>query len=333
MRRRLGGVRLSKVNTAMPLFGLALVVAVAFGSRVTVNGTQIGSNVPWWLRGPVVGIGVLLVFLAVLASREPATALRADRGFLGAPPREPDRLVARPDLVKAVVSAILERPTAVAVVGIGGVGKSALAAVVCGDRRVRRRFGDGVTWLEAGAGKDPVTLLADLARRLGISGAESGFGTVGQGRDVLAAALRGKHVLIAVDNVWDSGPLHALLSLAPACTLLFTTRQPELATIVNAAQVRVDELTPEQSLQLLGLWTGQTAVQLPNEASSLCARLGNLALAIAMAGAMVARGRTFGNVLALIDQDLGLVRAELDPAYSYKTLRVIHSRSCRIPGQ
>jgi hypothetical protein len=123
-------------------------------------------------------------------------------------------------------------------VGFGGVGKSTLAAVACGDRRVQQQFRDGVTWLEAGAGKDPLVLLGDLARRLGVSDAESGFATAGQGRDVLAAALRGKRVLIAVDNVWDRGPLDALLGLAPNCTGLFTTRKAELAVMVNAIKTQ-----------------------------------------------------------------------------------------------
>ena len=39
-----------------------------------------------------------------------------------------------------------------------------------------------------------------------------------------------------------------------------------------------------------------------------------------MAGAMVARGRSFADVLALIEQDLGRVHADLDPEYRYRNL-------------
>jgi NB-ARC domain/WD domain, G-beta repeat/APAF-1 helical domain len=185
---------------------------------------------------------------------------------------------------------------------------------------VRRAFPDGITWLEAGPGHDPVALLADLARRLGLPETVAGFATIGQGRDQLAAALRGKRVLIAVDNVWDRGPLDALTGLAPTCAVLFTTRVPDLATTVGAAPILVDELTQEQALELLGRWTGQAPAVLPETARMLCTRVGNLALDVAMAGAMVARGRSFTDVLDLIELDLTRVRADLDPAYPYRTL-------------
>lgn len=77
-----------------------------------------------------------------------------------------------------------------ALTGMGGAGKSTLAAGACGDRRVRRRFRDGErTWLEAGPGQDPVVLLGDLVRRLGLPESESGFTTMVQGRDKIAAEL------------------------------------------------------------------------------------------------------------------------------------------------
>ena len=223
-------------------------------------------------------------------------------------------------LSAAIVRALCARDGPVALAGIGGAGKSTLAAGACADRRVRRAFRDGITWLEAGPGQDPLALLADLARRLGLPETAAGFATIGQGRDRLTAELRGKRVLIAVDNVWDHGALDALTRLAPTCAVLFTTRVPELATTVSATQILVDELTPEQALELLGRWTGQARAVLPETARLLCTRVGNLALGVAMAGAMVARGRSFTDVLDLIELDLTRVRADLDPAYPYQTL-------------
>ena len=48
--------------------------------------------------------------------------------------------------------------------------------------------------------------------------------------------------------------------------------------------------------------------------------MGNLVLGVAMAGAMVARGRSFTDVVALIEQDLTRVHADFDPAYRYRSL-------------
>ena len=318
--RRWGGFRLSKVNATLVVFGLALLIVAVAGPRATVNGTQIGPGASWWQRAVVVAAGLLAIALGVLAGRGPVRELWTGGGFLGAPPRVPARLVERPDLLAAVVRAVRAGERPVALAGIGGAGKSTLAARACSDRRVRRRFRDGITWLDADRGQDPVVLLADLARRLGLPDAAAGFTTVGQGRDTLAAALRGKRVLVAVDNVWERGPLDALTGLAPTCTVVFTTRLPELATTVNATPIRVDELTQDQALELLSRWTHQAPAALPDTARTLCTRVGNLALGVAMAGAMVARGRPFTDVLALIDQDLTRVRTELDSKYQYRTL-------------
>ena len=177
-----------------------------------------------------------------------------------------------------------------------------------------------MTWLEAEPGQDPVTLLGDLGRRLGLPESESGFTTVAQGRDKLAAMLRDKRMLVALDNVWERGPLDALTGLAPGCTVMFTTRRPELATTFGATEITVDELTHGQALELLSRWTGQADAELPPTARALCTRVGNLALGVAMAGAMVTHGRSFTDVAALIEQDLPRVHADLDPAYQYRNL-------------
>jgi hypothetical protein len=132
--------------------------------------------------------------------------------------------------------------------------------------------------------------------------------------------LQGRRLLVGLDNVWERGPLDALVGLAPGCTVVFTTRLPDLATTFGATQVVVDELTQGQALELLGRWTGQAPAQLPAAARTLCARVGNLALGVAMAGAMVAQGRSFTDVLALIERDLARVRADLVPRYRYRNL-------------
>ena len=217
MRRLFGGVRLSRVNTALLMAGVALLLVAFLGRWVTIASNQILQGAPGWVQVVLGVTGLLAIALAVATSREPARELRTVRGFLGAPPRMPDRLVEHPDLSKAAVAAPRAGGGPVALTGMGGAGKSTLAAWACGDRRVRRRFRDRVTWLETDPGQDPVTLLGDLARRLGLPESESGFTTVVQGRDKIAAVLRGKRMLVAVDNVWERGPLDALAGVAPGC--------------------------------------------------------------------------------------------------------------------
>ena len=322
MRRPLRGIRLSKLSIGLLVPGAMLLLVAVLGRWVTIGGNQIFRGAPWWVPVVLGAVGLLAIGGAMAASREPARELRTVPGFLGEPPKmpTPDRLVERPDLSAAVVAALRAEDRPVALTGIGGAGKSTLAAGACGNRRVRRRFRDGVTWLEAGAGQNPIGLLSVLARRLGLPESESGFTTVVQGRDKIATALQGKRLLVGLDNVWERGPLDALVGLAPGCTVVFTTRLPELATTFGATQVVVDELTQGQALELLGRWTGQAPAKLPATARTLCTRVGNLALGVAMAGAMVAGGRSFTDVLALIEQDLTRVHADLVPASPYRNL-------------
>jgi hypothetical protein len=152
-----------------------------------------------------------------------------------------------------------------------------------------------------------------------------------QGRDKIAAMLRGRQMLIAVDNVWERGPLDALADLAPSCTVMFTTRLPELASTFGATPIPVDDLGEDQALELLGNWVRRPLADLPPSARTLCTRLGNLALGVAMAGAMVARGRSFTDVAALIEQDPTRVHANLYPAYHRTLLAAIEAGISDLP--
>lgn len=69
---------------------------------------------------------------------------------------DPRRLVSRRDLAQKIAVALGTGGGAVALTGIGGAGKSTLAAGACLDPRVRRRFRDGMTWLGTAPGQNPV---------------------------------------------------------------------------------------------------------------------------------------------------------------------------------
>jgi WD40 repeat protein len=311
--------------TVVVLAALVLFGACWWGLEVGVH----------WSRGDAMALAAVPLGIAMTvggwwagldrntAAGESLGELRAAGGFRGAHPSVPDRFVARPDLSGEIVRSLCAREQVVAVAGIGGAGKSTLAASASADRRVREGFPDGITWLEAGPRRDPVVLLALLARRFGLSDSESGFTTMEQGRDKNATLLRNKRVLIVVDNVWERDPLDAVIGLSPGCTVLFTTRLAELASTFNVTPITVDKLTPRQALELLGRLTDKAPSDLPTEAHALCDRVGNLALGVAMAGAMVGRRSrlTFGDVLALIEQDLSQVRADLYPKYQYESLQ------------
>ena len=237
------------------------------------------------------------------------------QGFLGAQFCLPDRLVERPELLTEIVDALRARYGLVAVTGTGGAGKSTLAALACLDRRVRRHYRDGIAWLEASPGQDPVELLATLAHRLGMSRTAMSFATVEQGRKLLQPMLLGKRLLVAVDNVSERPLLDAVRDLTPACTVLFTTRLPELAGMVKASQIVVDRLSHDQSLELLGFWTGQAPATFLPEAQQLCTESGEMPLSVALAGGMVASGSSFMAALDSVKPFPGPPDGGSDPSY------------------
>src|SRR5262249_142195 len=149
----------------------------------------------------------------------------------------------------------------------------------------------------------PEALLADLAVGLDLDNAAITFSTREQGRELLSAALRGKRTLIAIDNVCEARQLDALAGLAPKGTVMFSTRLAELARSVKAEEILVDELTPDQALELLARWTNQAPRNLPDDARTLCARVAALAVGVATIGAMANQGRTFAQVRASIKPD------------------------------
>ena len=240
------------------------------------------------------------------------------QGFLGAQLCLPDRMVERQELLTEIVDALRARYGLVAVTGTGGAGKTALAALACLDRRVQRHYRDGITWLEASPEQEPVELLAALAHHLGMSDAATSFATVEQGRKLLQPMLVGKRLLIAVDNVSERGLIDAVRDLTPTCTVLFTARLAELATMVKATQVVVDRLSHDQSLELLGRWTGLAPATLPSEAQQLCAQSGETPLSVALVGGMVANGSSFIVALDSVKQFPDQPDARSEPSYQVR---------------
>lgn len=76
--------------------------------------------------------------------------MRPDRGsagpgrFLGRVPSPPGRFVGRPAEFGCIRTAVLQPRSRVAVVGMGGAGKSALVAKVAHDDTVAKRFHQGM---------------------------------------------------------------------------------------------------------------------------------------------------------------------------------------------
>jgi len=206
--------------------------------------------------------------------------------------------------------------------GMGGTGKSVVAAAVGRDERVRLNFSDGIIWVTVGQQPDELTIRsrqAYVAEALGDPPRD--FGDYEQGRARLSALLQNKRCLLILDDIWRAKDIDAFGAPGPGCRILITTRDRALITNVGATELDVDIMTDDQALALLAGWVGQPAQVLPCLAVDVMEECGKLPLALAIVGAM-ARGKPnrWDNILhKLRNQDLAKIGRDF-PNYPYPNL-------------
>jgi len=182
--------------------------------------------------------------------------------------------------------------------GMGGVGKSVLAAALARTCEVRRAFIDGVVWLNFGQRPNVLNQLRSIGWSFGDD--LKNYFNVASSRQALAALLESKNCLLVLDDVWDVDHVEIIHnSLGPRCRALLTTRDSSLVQALGAHEHPLDVLTDAEALSLLAEWCRQPVESLPRDARDVVKECGNLPLALAMVGAMV-RGNSdrWGNVLS-----------------------------------
>ncbi len=196
-----------------------------------------------------------------------------------------------------------ERGRLVTLTGPGGVGKTRLALQVAAT--LRDDFHDGVAFVDLAPVRDPALIPSSILHALGVrevSGRSA--------RDVVFAALQGRHVLLVLDNfeqVLDAAPIATLLlEHCPRLTILATSRTalrvraeqrfpvPPLAIPASRRPPVVEEVAGYAAVQLF--MARAQAVQpsfvlnVGNVAAvaAVCRRLDGLPLAIELAASRIA---------------------------------------------
>lgn len=168
--------------------------------------------------------------------------------------------------------------------GMGGIGKSVLAAALARDEQVLEAFSDGVIWIALGQQPDLPSRQLQLLRFLdrdhrAISDEKDGLGC-------LRLLLRDISCLIILDDVWDMNDVRAFDALGPNCRLLITTRNLEIVRGLKARELCLDVLGEEESRMLLSISSGLALTDLDPKAKEVAEECDRLPLALAMVGSM-----------------------------------------------
>ncbi|MGB0562773.1 MAG: NB-ARC domain-containing protein, partial [Spirulinaceae cyanobacterium] len=225
-------------------------------------------------------------------------------------PPLPEHFVARPEQQQALKAELLtEGAKAGALVvsaihGLGGIGKSVLAAYLAHDAEVQAHFRDGILWVTLGQNPDLLPLLSGWIKDLGDHDYKP------SGEQSAAAHLRtllyDKQALLVVDDVWQPEHLEPFRVGGAACCVLVTTRE---ARIPDAHCYRLDVMSPEQSLALMRQKLGAAlSEQQTAQALAFAREVGYLPLALELAASQVQEGVTWQELLA--DFEAEVVRLE-----------------------
>ncbi|WP_405447533.1 tetratricopeptide repeat protein [Streptomyces achromogenes] len=181
-----------------------------------------------------------------------------------------------------------------ALAGIGGVGKTTLAVHVA--HRARSAFPDGQLYVDLqGAGPrpaEPETVLGSFLRALGT--ADSAIPDSLEERSALyRSLLRGRRVLVLLDNAKDAAQVRPLLPGTEGCAALVTSRV-RMLDLAGAHLVDLDVMSPEEALVLFTRIVGEERVTAEREAAmDVVAACGFLPLAIRIAASRLAARRTW----------------------------------------
>ncbi len=199
-----------------------------------------------------------------------------------------------------------------AIQGLGGIGKTTLAAHLIRDPEVQRRFPDGILWTTLGQQPDLLPLLSQWVRDL--DDRDFKPTTVEMTSTHLKRLLVDKTVLLVVDDAWEEEHIQPFLVGNKRSRVLVTTRRLHVAEAHGATPYRLDFMSPEQSLELFSKRLNcRLEGEEKQQAQAMAEAVGYLPLALELAAARISRGETWNQLCAAFEAEVARLEMLEDP--------------------
>ena len=241
----------------------------------------------------------------------------------------PGHLIGRGAELARVIATLTQpgRATVVAVVGMGGVGKTALAAAVAS--HLRSAFPDGILWGRV-ATDEPMDILQSWA--VAYDRDLSKIASPAARAAAMRSLLADKQALIVLDDVVAGRPIDLLLPGATACPVLITTRDRAEVALYTTDIIDLRELSPQDGVDMLVQVLGAETIAADRDAAAeLCDLLGGLPLAVEIAAQRIVASPR--RDLARMVRSLHSASARLAHGISNRTVRTSFSVSWdALPG-
>lgn len=232
---------------------------------------------------------------AVLAGRAPSTdqitTVRVSWQSPAQLPRDLPDFTGRGRLVEEIGDALLhganqEIPTPCLITGPAGVGKTSLAVHVA--HVLKDHFPDGQLFVDLQGfeyePREPASILSDLLADIGVD-RRSIPQDIRQRSELFRAHLRGRRVLLLLDNAGSPEQLSPFLPSGLGCMVLVTSRNT-FSQWTDVVRVSIDALNADESIELLAAILGGDRVARESHAArQIVDACGRLPLAVRIAAA------------------------------------------------